>query len=306
MTEKDLSIVNFLAENGLKSAELQPLAGDASHRRYIRIINTNQKFMLMVAPPDKEDTRPFIKVDEILRGVGLNAPKIIARDVEKGFLLLEDFGDDLYSKVLREGRADEEEIYLEAVKLLDKLPTEADIPEYSEQKLLDEALLLIDWFATEADREEYIEIWKKLISKLDKTKKVLVLRDYHADNLMWLPENKGLDKIGLLDFQDAVLGHPAYDLVSLLEDARRDVSPDVVRKILETKTPDYLRDYFILGAQRNCKIVGIFHRLKKRDGKDNYLKFLPRVWGHLRGDLEYPALSELKIWFEKNNVREDV
>lgn len=304
MTEKDLPIVNFLAANGLETAERLALPGDASHRRYERIKQNNKNFMLMVAPVGKEDVRPFIKVANILKDAGLNAPKIHAQAPEEGLLLLEDFGDDLYSKVLRESRADEEELYTEAVKLLDKLPAEVDLPEYSTEKLLEEAALLVDWYATGADKEEYLNIWKELLSKLDNSKKVLVLRDYHADNLMWLPERQGLERIGLLDFQDAVLGHPAYDLVSLLEDARRDISPNVVQKIMNTKTPDFVRDCFILAAQRNCKIIGIFHRLKKRDGKDNYLKFLPRVWNHLRGDLQYPALKPLRDWVEKN-VRED-
>ena len=128
----------------------------------------------------------------------------------------------------------------------------------------------------------------------------MVMLDFHADNLLWLPEREGLHKVGVLDFQDAVVGNAAYDYVSLLEDARRDVSKDVVAKILHGKNAEFMKDYFILGAQRNCKIVGYFHRLNKRDNKPGYLKFLPRVWAHLRGDLEHPALSPLKEWFRKN------
>ena len=213
---------------------------------------------------------------------------------------MEDFGDDLFSVVLRENRADESQLYKEAINLLEHLPKTGDVPEYSREKLLEEASLLTEWCATDANRDEYLQVWQKLLDKLDSSKKVMVLRDYHADNLIWLPERKDKHKIGLLDFQDAVIGHPAYDLVSLLEDARRDVDKDIAAEVLKTKTSDFLRDYFILAAQRNCKIIGIFHRLNKRDGKDGYLKFLPRVWNHLRGDLEYPLLSELKTWMEKN------
>lgn len=302
MTENSLAIVKFLDDNGLEAAEMQALPGDASNRHYIRIRKDNQKFMLMVAPPEKEDTRPFVKVDQILRDAGLNAPEIFARDIENGLLLLEDFGDDQFSKVLREGSGDEREMYGVAVKLLDFLPEvePTELKPYSEEKMLTESVTFVDWFATHANRDEFIAIWKKLIAKLDNSANKLTLLDYHADNLMWMPNREGIEKVGLLDFQDAVIGHPAYDLVSLLEDARRDVDKSIVADILKNKTPDFLRDYFILGAQRNCKIVGYFHRLNKRDNKPGYLKFLPRVWDHLRNDLEYPALAELKAWMQKN------
>lgn len=300
MPETDLAIVNFLEENGLKGAEIQYLPGDASDRRYARLVKDNQKFMLMIAPPEKENIGAFIKVDNLLRNAGLNAPEIFAKDRINGLALLEDFGDDLFSTVLRENRADERELYGFAVKLLDFLPSEElDLLPYTLDKMLTESVTLVDWFATDANREEYLDIWKRLIGTLDQRNNKLVLLDYHADNLMWMPAREGLNKIGLLDFQDAVIGHPAYDLVSLLEDARRDVDQTIAIDLLKTKTPEFMRDYFILGAQRNCKIVGYFHRLNKRDGKDGYLKFLPRVWNHLRRDLEHPALAELKTWMNK-------
>ena len=303
MPENSLAIVNFLDKNGLKGADLATLPGDASNRHYVRIVKTNQKFMLMVAPPEKEDVRPFIKVDKILRDAGLNAPEIFASDLENGLLLLEDFGDDLFSRILKENKGDEREMYGVAVKLLDFLPQadEFDLLPYSEEKMLRESVTFVDWFATDANREEFLAIWRILIAKLETRDNKLVLLDYHADNLMWMPGREGLSKVGLLDFQDAVIGHPAYDLVSLFEDARRDVDKSIAADILKAKTPDFVRDYFILGAQRNCKIIGYFHRLNKRDGKDGYLKFLPRVWDHLRGDLEYPALRELKNWMLKHN-----
>ncbi len=290
---------DFLAKNGLKSAKRNALDGDASHRRYERIIVADKSYMLMIAPPGKEDVRPFVKVDKILRNNGLHAPEIVAQDAEGGFLLLEDMGDDLYSRVLHTNN-NELELYKHAIEVLDALPQQADLPDYSMPKLVEESLLFIDWFAPEAPREEFISIMQNIIAQLDNSKKILVLRDYHADNLIWLPQEEGLSKVGLLDFQDALVGHPAYDIVSLLEDARRDVSKETVSKILSGRNMDFMRDYFILGAQRNLKIVGIFNRLKKRDGKENYLKFLPRVWAHLKGDLEHPAMAQLKSWMEKN------
>jgi hypothetical protein len=292
----------FLGRNNLQSAQIKPLQGDASHRRYERIIDADKSYMLMIAPPSKEDVKPFIRVDQILRECGLNAPKIIDQDVENGYLLLEDFGDDSYSKVLRDKPSNELELYRCAIDVLGQLPEKADIPSYSTAKLLEEAALLTDWLLTDANRAEYLQIWEGILAKLDNSKKVLVMRDYHADNLMWMPQRNGLERVGLLDFQDALLGHPAYDYVSLLEDARRDVDKNTVRELLKDKDENFIRDYHILGAQRNCKIVGIFHRLNKRDGKEGYLKFLPRVWAHLHNDLKHPALEPMKLWLERSLI----
>ena len=296
------SAADFLAKNGLKAAQRKALEGDASNRRYERIITPDRSYMLMIAPPGKEDVRPFIKVDKILRNSGLHAPEIIAEDPEGGFLLLEDMGDDLYSRVLSKSN-NELDLYRLALDVLEALPETAEgIQDYTTQKLLEESLLFTDWFANDAPREEFISILTPILEQLDNTKKILVLRDYHADNLIYLPNELGLSRVGLLDFQDALLGHPAYDIVSLLEDARRDVSKETVSKLLKGRDVGFMRDYFILGAQRNLKIIGIFNRLKKRDGKENYLKFLPRVWAHLKGDLEHPVLHPLKDWMEKNNL----
>jgi aminoglycoside/choline kinase family phosphotransferase len=300
----DNKIDDFLATYGLNNYKRQPLSGDASFRRYERILDNSKTYMLMVAPPEKEDVRPFIKVDEILINSGLNAPKILHKDVAAGLLLLEDYGDDLYSKVLAEGRVNELELYQLATDLLGKLPTKADITDYTTEKLVEEACLIIDWLFPDAPKDEFIAIWTKTLQSLRLKEKVLVLRDYHADNLMWLPQNDGFAKIGLLDFQDALMGNPAYDLVSLLEDARRDVTPEVAHKILAQKTADFVHDYFILGAQRNTKIIGIFNRLKKRDGKDNYLKFLPRVWAHLNNDLSFPALAEVRDFMTRYKLEQ--
>lgn len=295
------SIDDFLQLNGLKGAVRKALAGDASNRRYERIITSDRSYMLMIAPPGKEDVRPFVKVDRILRQNNLHAPEIYAEDAENGYLLLEDMGDDLFSRVLINNN-NELELYKLAIEVLEKLPNNADLPFYSTEKLLEESALFIDWFATNASRDEFLGIVANILSKLDNSQPKLVLRDYHADNLMWLPQYEGLQRVGLLDFQDAVIGHAAYDLVSLLEDARRDVTEATKQELLKNKSADFMRDYFILGAQRNLKIIGIFNRLKKRDNKDAYLKFLPRVWAHFKGDLQHPVMAELKAWINKNNL----
>ena len=302
MPDENLEVINFLEANGLNGAEIKALQADASNRHYARIIKNNQNFMLMIAPPDKEDVRPFLKICKILRNAGLNAPQIYSQDIEKGFLLLEDFGDDLFSRFLINDKSYEREMYGSAVKLLDFLPNPDDenINTYTEEKMLKESITFVDWFATNANRQEFAAIWRSLIAKLDNSKNKLVLLDYHADNLVWMPGREGLNKIGLLDFQDAVIGHPAYDLASLLEDARRDVDKQIVVDILKNKSEEFLRDYYILAAQRNCKIIGYFHRLNKRDNKPNYLKFLPRVWAHLNGDLKHPVLADLRKWISAN------
>ncbi len=299
MTDLNNNIDALLTGQGLAGYKRAPLAGDASNRHYERIHVGGKTFMLMVAPPATEDVRPFLHMDEILLGAGLNAPDIISQDVENGLLLLEDFGDDSFSNVLRVG-GDEQGLYTQAIEVLDQLPRDADLPKYSVEKMLQEVLLYIDWRANDADKASFVALWEKLISQLSANNGV-VMRDYHADNLMWLPARDGVQKVGLLDFQDAVIGNVAYDYVSLLEDARRDVSADVVAKILRGKSEEFLRDYAILGAQRNLKIIGIFHRLNKRDGKPRYLDFLPRVWAHFRNDLQHPALAPLKTWFEENS-----
>ena len=298
MKNLDDKIATVLASAGIRSYERVPLVADASNRRYERILAGERSYMLMIAPPATEDVRPFLQVAEVLQKEGLNAPDILARDVENGLLVLQDFGDDLYTKVLRNG-ADELPLYRHAIEVLEALPREANVPAYSKEKLVQEALLYIDWLAVRADKVGFVRIWEKLIDSLSDNNR-LVLRDYHADNLIWLPQNQGLQQVGLLDFQDAVVGNAAYDYVSLLEDARRDVSAATVAEILRAKSEQFLRDYAILGAQRNFKIIGIFHRLHKRDGKSKYLEFVPRVWQHLLGDLRHPALAELKTWFDKN------
>jgi aminoglycoside/choline kinase family phosphotransferase len=298
MKNLDDKIATVLSDAGIKNYQRKPLVADASNRRYERVLAGDATYMLMIAPPETEDVRPFIKIAEILQNAGLNAPDILARDVENGLLVLQDFGDDLFTQVLKGGE-DELALYKQAVAVLEALPTQADAPAYSKEKLVQEAMLYIDWLATDADKAGFAAIWEKLIDSLSVNNR-LVLRDYHADNLMWLPQNTGLQQVGLLDFQDAVVGNAAYDYVSLLEDARRDVSAATVSAILRGKSEQFLLDYAILGAQRNLKIIGIFHRLHKRDGKDRYLHYLPRVWAHLRGDLQHPALAELKTWMDEN------
>ena len=276
----------------------------------------------MDAPPDKEEVEPFIKICNFLCQKEFSAPQIITHDIGNGFLLLEDFGSKLYSKVLlaEDCEFSEQQLYRKAIDVLVKLhqiEVDIDVPHYSTGKLLEEVCLLIDWYFQALNnealsislREEYIEIWSKLLESLHFKQDCLVLRDYHADNLMWLEDRVGHRKVGLLDFQDAVIGSVAYDVVSLLEDARRDVGDGIVHEMINYyleatnhNRRDFLADYTILSAQRNCKIIGIFTRKALRDNDKRYLKLLPRVWTYIRASLNNPLLLPLKNWFDKTSV----
>lgn len=311
-------IAEFLIRCGLGGAERFPLKGDASFRRYERIIGNNSHWILMDAPPPMEDVRPYIHVTNLLRSYDLSAPAVIKEDAENGLLLLEDLGDDLYSRLLAKSPGEEKTLYLSAVDSLLYLQRTARdgqpvLPLYDEAALLREAGLLADWFLPQimdnngasAAKKEWFAIWQDLLAENPLHCNVPVLRDYHADNLIWLPERENTRRVGLLDYQDALWGDSAYDLVSLLEDARRDVSPETVELALEhflvnSQEPrdGFMRRYAMLGAQRNSKIIGIFTRLYVRDGKSAYLNWLPRVWRLLEQDVQHPVLQPVRQWLD--------
>lgn len=316
---REAEIAAFLSRHGWGAARRLPLAGDASFRRYERLVRGDERAVLMDAPRPHEDVGPYLTVTGHLRRAGYSAPEVLAADREAGLLLLEDLGDDLFTRLLTGGdAADEEDMYATAVDLLVDLhrrPAAADLPPYDDARLIAEADLLVDWYLPALDggdvapaaKARYRELWRALFPVLDGLPRVLVLRDYHADNLIWLPERAGTARVGLLDFQDAVAGSPAYDLVSLLEDARRDVAAELaeamVRRYLAATGADetaFRTAYAVLGAQRNAKIVGIFTRLWRRDGKSRYLDYLPRVWRLLEGDLAHPALASMRAWFDRH------
>jgi len=312
----------FLKTAGWQDATLAPLKGDASFRHYARVGLNGKSVMLMDAPPDKEDVKPFLAIANHLTGLGLSAPKILAQDTEQGFLLLEDFGDGTFTNVFK-GGGSEEALYAKATDLLidlHKRPEAEVVPKgltrYDAGKLLEEARLMTDWFMPAVlDREtpyviaeEYDYLWMALFPFVTKAPRTLVLRDYHVDNLMVLEGREGVASCGLLDFQDALAGHPAYDLVSLLEDARRDIDDGLIEAMLAryyAAFPDMDRDsfeaaYAILGAQRHAKVIGIFTRLLVRDSKPVYLEHIPRVWQLLERACEHPALTSIKDWFNRN------
>jgi hypothetical protein len=270
----------------------------------------------MNAPPPMEDVRPFIDVSHRLAKAGLSAPILYASDSEKGFLLLEDLGDALFSTVLRGDASCEQALYQCAVEALLHIQNTCDIgglKSYDSEVYLREVALFSDWFLPQivgaqqaaALRNTWLHLWAEVLSNHSLKQTCLVHRDYHADNLLWLNDREGIQRVGMLDYQDALAGDPTYDLVSLLEDARRDVSANTVAACLDfycTQIGDdraeFQRAYDLLGAQRNAKIIGIFSRLALRDRKPQYLSYLPRVWGHFMRDISSPELKTIREFID--------
>ena len=322
MPERSRRIADFLTAAGWSEAETRPLAGDASFRRYHRVSRNGVRAVLMDAPPDREDVRPFVRMARHLLGLGLSAPSILASDEAAGLLLLQDFGDETFTRLLRAGHH-EAALYRLAIDVLVHLhrlePAVAlppGLPAYDTRRLLDEALLLPDWYmpatfgrpTDDGARREYAMAWEEVLTPGLVAPATLVLRDFHVDNLMRLSGRDGLAACGLLDFQDAVAGPAAYDVMSLLEDARRDVSPSLKAEMLNRYSAGigradwtgFERAFVILAAQRHAKVIGIFTRLSRRDGKPLYLAHIPRVWRLLERALAHDALAPLARWFDRH------
>lgn len=309
MTDRPHLINDFLTRAGWGTARRAPLAGDASNRRYERLSLDGEPAVLMDAPPEKgEDIRPFIRVARHLLAQGLSAPGILAQDTSHGFLLLEDLGDGLYARLMEAAPSCEEALYIEAIEALISLhdqPAPAWAPDYGPQTMTRVAGLAWDWYATgisdssEGRDAALAELGMRLAQTASDP--VLVLRDYHAENLLWLPDRDGIARVGQLDFQDAGAGHRAYDLMSLAEDARRDVDPALAERLIahyarRTRLdPDSFRSAAATcAAQRNLRILGVFARLSLHFGKPQYVDLIPRVWNLLQRDLEHPDLAGLR------------
>lgn len=345
--ERTSAIRRFLHDNEHGQARRRHLTGDASTRAYERICHDSDRQVLMNAPalPDgppvrdglpysqiahlAESIRPFVAIARSLKEYGFSAPEISAVDIDQGLLLLEDLGS---GQVVADG-APVGERYEVAIDVLVAMhgrdwPERAGLqdgpihrlPLYDETAYLIETELYCDWYvphvtgeaASPAAKSEFVHLWRHLIEKLDDSEQGWVLRDFHSPNLIWLPDRTGIERIGMIDFQDALYGPVAYDLASLCQDARVTVTEELETHLLsrycagrratypEFDENRFRRDYAILAAQRATKILGIFARLNDRDGKPNYLRHIPRLHAYLERCLGHAALSDIRSWYELN------
>ena len=310
MTDRAEAADRLLAKSGWGAATRSHLAGDASDRRYERLQLSGRSAVLMDSPPGgADDVQAFVTMARHLRGLGLSAPEVLAEDIATGFLLLEDLGDALFARLLLAGPKLEAQLYAPTIDVLHHLqiaPPPPGLPDLSAADWAQAAGLAVDCYAlaatgNTADPQTFLEtLTAALVAHADGPR-VLILRDFHAENLLWLPERFGLARVGLLDFQLGQMGQPGYDLVSLLQDARRDVtaateSAMIARFVAATgvDATAFAAQYAVLGAQRALRIMGVFARLCLTAGKPGYLPLIPRVWGQLQRNLLHPALADLR------------
>ncbi len=319
MSERAKLRADFVRRAGWGDAQERLLAGDASFRKYFRLTRAGGTAVVMDAPAPQEDVRPFVRIGRHLLSLGLSAPEIRAEDTENGFLLLEDLGDDTFARVLAKG-GDEAGLYARATDVLVALhqaPDHAMLPglgAYTGEALIDAAMLLPEWYLPEAsgkptsaeDTEAYRAAWRECLVALPPTSASLLLRDYHKDNLLWLPARPGVKACGLLDFQDAQQGHPSYDLVSLIEDARRDVPAAIHEACLRRyigatglDDKDFRIGMALMAAQRHARIIGLWIRLLRRDDKPEYLQHMQRCWSMFERALTHEALEPLSLWVDR-------
>ncbi|MEX0337945.1 MAG: aminoglycoside phosphotransferase family protein [Arenibacterium sp.] len=311
MTDRAGRCRAFLDNSDWKDATRARIAGDASNRSYDRLTRTSTgaTAILMDAPPEKgEDIRPFIQIAQHLRAHGLSAPEIYDADEAHGFLILEDLGDDLFSQIIPRRTELENPLYAGATEVLLELrrAKTPNVSVFDAPVMADLCALAFTSYAAAKSPvendvlEAFTTRFAKLLSETTAGNQVLILRDYHADNLLWLPDRTGPAKIGLLDFQDAKIGHCAYDLASLLQDVRRDVPRDLEEEMIaryvaksEVDGAAFREAYYVLGAQRALRILGVFARLGRELGRPHYVDMIPKVWRILSDNLDRPALSPI-------------
>ncbi len=317
MTDRESLIDDFLTAHGWAGASRAPLAGDASLRRYERITRGRRQAVLMDAPPGRETLGPFILIDRYLRGRGYSAPQILSADETAGLMLLEDLGDGLYTDLI-DGDGDTAALFAAATDLLidlhDETPDDLDIAALDFDRLLGQVEILIDLYlpeitgapASDDQRQDFLAAWRAVLPLADAIPRSLILYDYHAPNLIWLPERRGLRRVGLLDFQDAMIGPIAFDVVSLLENPRQDTEPALAEAMIaryldgrpEIDADDFATAYAVLGAQRVTRNLGNFIRLWRQEDKPGYLDHIPRLWRLLDHSLAHPALAPVAAWFD--------
>lgn len=308
------------------SNSLSQLQGDAGNRSYYRISINEKSYIIMDCPPQYCHLQPFIDIALYLKENEFSSPEIISQDTEQGFLILEDFGSVSIKDYLlkfstqntyTENNVEQDNIYHLIIDLLVAMQANqapSNLVHYNNELLLSELKLFVDYYIPykykrnleTSELQEFIEIWQNILSKQAFINPSIVLRDYHVENMMHLEQRQSIKRLGLLDFQDALLGSPIYDLVSVLEDARIDVPREKALKYIEYfsnkkgfKLEEVMLNYHILGAQRNMRIVGVFARKKIRDNDNNYLKYIPRVLEYLEHDVSHIALAPLRSWLKK-------
>ncbi|MBM3517835.1 MAG: aminoglycoside phosphotransferase [Alphaproteobacteria bacterium] len=316
MPEHEAAIAAFLTAAGFGRARRRPLAGDASSRRYERLtLPGGRRALLMDASAARASVPPFLRVQALLAARGYSVPEIYAAAPDAGLVVVEDFGERGFARRAADP-AWADALYGAAVDVLldlGRCPA-IDVPAYDDACVIEEVERFLLWYvpaltgrpALTLASEAFVALWQELLPQARFGGEILVLRDFHADNLFWLPDRPGLNRVGLIDFQDAVIGPPAYDLVSLLEDVRHIVPSDVAARMRARYVagsgldPEaFAASAAILGAQRTTKIIGLFTRLLVRDSKPRYLAMIPRAWQILEANLEHPALAELKRWFAR-------
>lgn len=307
----------FLTQHGHGATPVLALPADASARRYFRLDGAS--LLLMDSPTASEPLGPYLQVAELLRWLGLSAPRVLAADAAAGLALVEDFGHATYTRLLAAGHAEQPlyELAVDCLVQLHRAPAShgSSLPAYDGERLAAEFALFIDWYApllvgrerAAALRADYLQLFGGLCAAVAERREAVVLRDFHVDNLMLLEGRSGIAACGLLDFQDALQGAAAYDLMSLLEDARRDVPAALRASLLQRylgQRPQldaelFMADYAVLAAQRHAKVLGIFVRLAQRDGKLGYLDHLPRTLGLFCQALDHPALQPLRDFLDQ-------
>lgn len=318
MTDRSELCADFLASSPCAGWAAKPLAGDASNRSYQRLTGPDSRTaVLMDAPPEKgEDTRPFVHIAKYLRSQGLSAPEIFDQDVKNGFLLIEDLGDDQFSRVIKADRKKQMPLYAAATDVLVALH-QASFPELDPlgpRTMAEMAGLVFEKYrggilgeTDSALQKRFEDQFEDILRQAVKGPPVFVHRDYHAENLLWLPDREGLAKVGIIDFQDARSGHPAYDLVSLLQDARRDVPAGVEMQMIDryiaaagVDDSTFRTAYAVIGVQRHLRILGVFARLSLDFGRSDYLKYIPRVWAHFEHGLDHPVMANVADLLRQN------
>lgn len=311
---------DFLSGTPWHGCKLAQLPQDASTRTYYRLQGGPQPALLMDAPPPVESLGDFVRIAEHLIGLGLSAPHILVQDIAQGLAIVEDLGTHSFTNLLQRDEAPWP-LYKMAIDCLLALhahprATDIALPERA-ATLLAEVELFCDWYlpqigrppCPDSARREFVQIWGELFANCPQlAQDTLLMCDFHVDNLLLLPERQGVQRCGLLDFQNACLGTPIYDLISLLEDARRDVPAQVIADGMAhyrnrrglSDTPAFEHTCTLYAAQRHTRVIGTFARLAQRDGKTAYLQHLPRLLKLLASHLQKPVLAPLRAWFTRH------